>query len=127
MPAAGPPQVSPHLVRSGSLNLNFRFPDPKTQPTDDLYPLVLDDLNNYFEGRPDFEKIKELRRQQVRAFEHPCRSPLRTVHELDPEPLEFAPDGYEKPYAGIPKRHFSPRYWLKKCLRACLKKPPKQE
>src|ERR1700724_3563289 len=97
---SSPSQLPPHRVRRGSLNLNFRLPQPELYAN--LCVEELEDLNNYFERRPDLEEIKQLRRKQVRPFKHPCLSPLRTVQE-PLEPLEFAPDGYEHPYAGVPR------------------------
>jgi hypothetical protein len=111
-----------HYVRRGSLDLNFRLPNPKIYAN--LEDQDLEDLNNYFERRPDLQEIQKLRRQQVRP--RPSRSPLRTVHQ-PLEPLEFAPDGYEQAYAGVPRRHFSPIFWTKKCLPACLTKPRREE
>jgi hypothetical protein len=113
-----PPKSKPlerHYVQRGSLDLNFEFPKRLRIPADECY---------HYYDRPT---VSEIRRGQVRAAEATCRSPLHHVTELDPEPHEYAPDGYTQPYAGVPKRRFSFKYWIKRCLPAWLKKPLKEE
>lgn len=113
----------------GSLDLNFEFPKRLPVPADESYHSY-NHYYNYEYYKNLYQKTPneaEIRRNQVRAAEATCRSPLRGITELDPEPHEYAPDGYTQPWADIPKRRFSFKLWIKKCLAAWLKRLPTEE
>jgi hypothetical protein len=120
------PSTSPcYTTIRGSLDLNFEFPKRLPIPAEESYH----SYNHYYnyDYYKDYYSKAEAHRSQFHAAEATCRSPLHHVTELDPEPHEYAPDGYTQPWAPIPKRRFSFKLWIKKCLPAWLKKHLKEE